>query len=168
MCFKCNRMPDSCEYIKRYFVAAPTINTQCFRSNISLKKKCFINSDKAYKQVTGVQILKILSMSVAVLLTAATSWKSYSTKFISGRQKSTVLLGLSTGVAFKQNSKTFTFPSVTPQQTTPDRCGASDNMLSRYQNRSLPIVLLYFPYLGNSSMIILDTEFQPVDASPLG
>lgn len=72
-------MPDSYEYIKCYFVATQATKQLHFcsvsevRSNISLKKKCFINSDNAYKQVTGVQSLKILSMSVAVLLTAATS-----------------------------------------------------------------------------------------------
>lgn len=32
LCFKCSLMPDSCEYIKCYFVVAQAINMQCFRS----------------------------------------------------------------------------------------------------------------------------------------
>lgn len=52
--------------------------------------------------------------------------------------------------------KTLKFPSVTPHQTVPDGLGGpkdTRNLLS---------------HLGSSSTIILDTEFQPVDASPRG
>lgn len=67
-------------------------------------------------------------MSVKWLLYTNSSHKqkSYSTKFISGRQNDTVFLfiGLSTSIVFKLNKKkTFKLPSVMPQQTIPDHFG---------------------------------------------
>lgn len=54
-----------------------------------------------------------------------------------------LFIGLSMGVVFKQNSKTFKLPSVTPQQATPDHCGVSDNMLLRHRNEVPPFHFIF-------------------------
>lgn len=61
----------------------------------------------------------------------------------------------------KKNIQVTISDTVVPEQTTPDHFEGLDNILLYNPG------CLYF-YFGSSSMIILDTEFQPVDASPLG
>lgn len=68
---------------------------------------------------------------------------------------------------FNENIQVTISDAVTPQKAKPDCLGGPDN--NAHSTRTGHLLSCNFvSYLGSSSMIILETEFQPVDASPLG